>query len=500
MYIEPNSDIYLLSDIPLDNDYTHSILFSSTSSQTAYFQSKIKHSLNKYTYIRENDGVAKVGIPIGQLYDCNYMMFRNTSFSSKWFYAFVTKVDYINNSTTRINFEIDVLQTWHFDYELLPCIVDRQHTTTDNIGDSLTPEPFSISDYQESNIRYCDGKTMSVTNIVPPYDVLFYSANDADNPVVAGYAGTVFCGLKLTPCKTSAEIISFITGLGEKASDLIVNITTIPSWVSEYATLKASPFAITTSTSYEYDTSQLWGSYKPKNKKLYQYPFCKISIKTPSGVTDIKPEYVTDNKLDFETKVNIAGNTTLYLTPKGYMSGLQPNYNYTCSLSGYSKCAYSYSAYKQWLAYNQGSLTASTISNLLTAPINPVSSITNLINTAGTLVDVTNMPNKVEGSLDGSGCCGAGLLMFILSFKHVTKEMAQVYDDFFTKYGYSIQKLQTPNRSARPEYTYIKTQKCEISGSLPNDIVSIITNIYNKGITWWKTPANVGNYSVNNQP
>lgn len=46
------------------------------------------------------------------LYDCNYLAFQNTSFGSKWFYAFITSVEYVNNITSEITFEIDVLQTY----------------------------------------------------------------------------------------------------------------------------------------------------------------------------------------------------------------------------------------------------------------------------------------------------------------------------------------------------------------------------------------------------
>lgn len=48
-----------------------------------------------------------VGINAENLYDCNYIMFQNASFGTKWFYAFITSVAYENNETSRITMEID---------------------------------------------------------------------------------------------------------------------------------------------------------------------------------------------------------------------------------------------------------------------------------------------------------------------------------------------------------------------------------------------------------
>ena len=118
MYIEPNTNIRILKNVPLDNTYDHTIYFSDESSQIAYFQGLQKYNLANYTYQRVNRGVARVGIKSDLLYDCNYIMFQNTNFGSKWFYAFITSVEYLNNETSEIRFEIDDIQTWFFEYQL----------------------------------------------------------------------------------------------------------------------------------------------------------------------------------------------------------------------------------------------------------------------------------------------------------------------------------------------------------------------------------------------
>ena len=145
--IYPTSRIYLLHGVPLDNTYDHTIYFGTIGEQTSYFIGHQKYDLQNYTYQRVRRGYIRVNIGVENLFDVNYLMFNNVNFGNKWFYAFVTSVEYVNNDCTEINYELDVLQTWHFDYKLDHCFIERQHTTTDGIGDNILPEPVECGEY-----------------------------------------------------------------------------------------------------------------------------------------------------------------------------------------------------------------------------------------------------------------------------------------------------------------------------------------------------------------
>ena len=128
MYIEPSSTIRLLNGLPLDTTYEHTIYFSSISNQVSYFTSKTKHVLNNQSYQRVNRGKIRVEVRTDECYDCNYVMFQNTGYGNKWFYAFIVSVEFVNNETTEITFEIDDMQTWYFDYNIDPCFIEREHS------------------------------------------------------------------------------------------------------------------------------------------------------------------------------------------------------------------------------------------------------------------------------------------------------------------------------------------------------------------------------------
>ena len=102
MYIAPNTDIKILKNVPLDPTYEHTIWFDAESDQTDFFLSKVKYSLSAQSYQRLQRGYMRVNINAESLYDCNYIMYRNTSFGNKWFFAFLESVEYVNNVVSEI--------------------------------------------------------------------------------------------------------------------------------------------------------------------------------------------------------------------------------------------------------------------------------------------------------------------------------------------------------------------------------------------------------------
>lgn len=154
-YIAPNSTVYLLHDVPLDSSYKHTIYWGTPVAQANWFQSKtIAHgAFTALAYVRPATGIIRVQQIADALYPVNYMMYRNTSYGSKWFYAFVDEVIYLNDNTTEIRFTLDQLQTWFFEANFRPCLVERNHLGTDTPGSSITTEPVQIGPLRCSQIN-----------------------------------------------------------------------------------------------------------------------------------------------------------------------------------------------------------------------------------------------------------------------------------------------------------------------------------------------------------
>ena len=157
MYIQPDSIAVLLTGVPLDETYDHTIKFASETAQRNYFLSKELMRVHPQTYQRHSENVIRVEALADNLYHVNYLMFQNTSFGNKWFYAFVKRVEYINNKTTELVYEIDTYQTWLFEMNIGECFVEREHIVTDAIGASLTDENVSLGDYEIFDTVDIDG-------------------------------------------------------------------------------------------------------------------------------------------------------------------------------------------------------------------------------------------------------------------------------------------------------------------------------------------------------
>ena len=141
-YITPNSTIYLLKNVPFDRSYNHTVKWANASTQLNTLKANpfLKYTLTEQSYQRWKRDYIRVAMKCDLLYDCNYLIFQNTAYGNKWFYAFLDEPEYVNDNCSEIHYTIDVMQTWMFDIEVPPCFVEREHTLSDGIGDNLVPE------------------------------------------------------------------------------------------------------------------------------------------------------------------------------------------------------------------------------------------------------------------------------------------------------------------------------------------------------------------------
>lgn len=126
------TDVRIFSDVPFSNDYKNTRWFTSADAQYSYFNAKPRvHVINECNFVGLKEGRPHIRVNkrIDDLYNACYMIFRNTQYSNKWFYCFVTSLEYVNSAVTNLYFEIDVMQTWMFDFKFQPSYIVREHQT-----------------------------------------------------------------------------------------------------------------------------------------------------------------------------------------------------------------------------------------------------------------------------------------------------------------------------------------------------------------------------------
>lgn len=159
MATNPSTEVYLYKNVPLDPNNEHTILWVTSNNkygtaeakaeQDKYFTqtNKPSRSYNGYNYQRVGTNKIQIKDTYDNVMGHSYMRFRNQAHENKWWYCFITAVEYINENCTEVSYEVDLLQTYQFDWKLDECYIEREHSKTDNFGDNIVPESFSVSDY-----------------------------------------------------------------------------------------------------------------------------------------------------------------------------------------------------------------------------------------------------------------------------------------------------------------------------------------------------------------
>ena len=125
--------IILIRGYKYDNSYNYIKLFSSKAEQNNYFDSLDQIVVDGNNYIRENNKI-KIGFNYDLLVDdgVNYLIFNN---GYKDIYAFITKKEYISKDVTMLHYEVDVLNTYLFDFTLKESYVERKVCEINEVSD-----------------------------------------------------------------------------------------------------------------------------------------------------------------------------------------------------------------------------------------------------------------------------------------------------------------------------------------------------------------------------
>lgn len=560
--IEPNSRIDFLRGVPFDLSYENTMYFDNINQQVSYFDTKIAVPFERFSYVRADNGYIKVGwssdggnaTAIKDLYNANYMRFKNTSFENKWFYAFVDRVEYINNNTVGVYYHLDVMQTWHFEYSFNQCLIERQHTETDRLGANTIPENFELGDYVMDTPTEFSYEPCAI--VVTAGD---FGGSYGDGVVVPGLStkGDWFSGVHFYPFVLSNP--TAVNNLNDMLEAAYTNRDKLNTIIAVF--VMPNTFASTPVTPREYNESVIipgvagyhLGIYPVRNAKLMGYPYNMLYVTNYQGShLQLHFEYFNDPTV-CKIKIwgNLSANPGIVLYPYNYkVNG--DNFDEMIQLTGFPMCAWANDAFKAWLAQNASTIYSGAsiiatgiVSGLDITPTMKQTSVPSYsgwgnpgsvpalpgkgratpqsykdidigfdLNKAmpslaaasamiGRVADHSVAPPSAHGNSNGNLQYQAGKMTFMWCHKHIRPEYAAIIDDFFDMYGYAVHRCGIPNRNARPCYTFVKTVDCSLDGNVPVANLREIEAIFNKGIRFWRTNATFGVYDVavnNNAP
>lgn len=502
MTIPPSSTIRFLRGAPLDPTYQHTVWFGSIDAQSQYFIGLTKHVITNSAYQRVNTGLIRVGIAADQLYDCNYVMFQNTSFGNKWFYAFITSVEYVNNTATDVAFELDVMQSWYFDYSLGQCFIEREHSATDAVGENTVPENLELGPY------ICNSRW--ATGLNEYHDIVIAATFDPSmNDYGGGFTAGQFTGLyyhvfpnSISGAQAAANLILQATEAG-KADGIVSMFIMRDAFVTQNGeSYKDYTFQIPSWT------SGALGGYIPRNKKLYTWPYNLLyCTNNQGGAAEFRYELFNGLQPAFYVMGNMTPNPEIVMYPVGY-ENLTNNLDNKMTVAGFPQISYNIDSFKAWLAQSAGNLAVTAISTGIQTVAGglaggiggaAMSAFSGIASTVAQVYQQSIQPPQARGG-GGAGTMAVSLNMdFDFYAKSITAEYARIIDDYFTMFGYATHRVKVPNTNVRPAYTFTKTRSCVVRGSVPGGDIAKICSIYDNGITFWRNGNQVGNYSINNQ-
>lgn len=476
--VVPNGDITLYKNIPLHSDYEHTWYFTDETEQTNKFNEYSHITFLEYSYMRVERNIIKVESPIGSLMGYNYMMFINKSkpnesyqFESRKYYAFIKDIQYVNEYTSRIVYQIDVIQTYAFQYNLEQCFVEREHARTDGLFSNVVNEGFGnlekvITEYNTDMLFSLAGEDSSedvdyiLVNAYPNNpNVLGNNLYNTDvvpqsmifSPNISDIGGTPILNQNAYKFRRNSNII------GQKIQDIIEKLT-----LADYTTVnvKLVPYKIHDICGYTpLDKTSGSGvrlieceinknftfeneiSYTPKNKKLYTSAFKEISIISPTdGERSFAPELFALNdvpqpstdkilKVQFASYLFEIPSPCMCILPintyNGYI-GRSFNTFYVNTLS--FDIPFTVDTYSEFIAQQSSSLLARSISHVIKTGYN----VGHGINTAS-----QNLPMQKFGMTPQSIAIGGGLgiLSEIINTASVFQEKYLASDNIYGQFS-----------------------------------------------------------------
>lgn len=375
--IAPQTDLYLLKS-PLTMN-SNTLSFSNATDQANYFLSLNKISVDDFTYQRHGRTI-RFPAEYDKVVNYNYVMYKNTAYSNKWFYAFITHMQYINDNMTLISIATDVYQTWQFDFSMRRCFVEREHVSDDAIGANTIPEGLEYGDYICQDLQNWDytGISSSTSSALSAYVCMgvtekfdtFKNVEMVDKfPDTMNCQGGVVGGLTwFAVPNTYVEINQLISLYQENSKgDAIINLFILPtSYINavglngihyKYRSeervcfiLKDTYKAVDMGDKFSNAPTNLAG-YTPRNKKLLCYPYCYELVDNNGGSSATYHwEDFTNRKALFSIYGTLTQGMSIKCVPTNYKStsGLD-GWEWSVTAQKLPTCSWSTDYYVSWI-------------------------------------------------------------------------------------------------------------------------------------------------------
>lgn len=559
MAVVPNTNLRLIQ-CPLTLDNKNQITFTDKQAQANYFLSLTHTELDEISYQRK-DNFIRVGDHIDNILPFNYVMYKNENYTNKWFYAFITGMEYVSDYCTNVYITTDVFQTWQFDLTFKQSFVEREmlSVSEDVPGANLLPEGLEIGELKANGTAEFDELEMVPVIAYSGETVPGLNGVGAFNIQQGGYIiNGIPSSVAFILCNTTDAFNMFMRAIQEETySQYLISCFTVPRLAvanfmnSNYQIPAYSIPGIFVLDNKNYNNNQTrttkqlvstpsnLDGYTPRNQKLRTYPYLYLGFNPPNGSSKIyRYEDFSGGIPQFEIISEVNPNPTVIFIPKNYRGMTGDSLQDICSMSGYPTLSSKSDYFNSWLAQNGeiinlqmqqeqfnyeigqlqniaggvGSLVGNVgsgniggaVSDVINTPLNMYSQSQNhdfyVKQQMAQIEKQKLLPDSVNLSSSNATLLGFGLQdKNIFTRYNIKAQFAERIDKFFDMYGYLTNKVKLPNTHNRPNWNYVKTIGVNIIANIPQTDLQTIKNIFDNGITLWHNTSTFLDYSQNNR-
>lgn len=519
MVVTPDTNIKL---VHLDVSKEHQLTFTDLQSQSTFFQNLNGVELQASKYQRQD---YKIRFPawLDELDNYNYCFFNNPSYSNKYYYCYITNKEYVNDGVTDITIEVDVFQTYQFDFIYRQCYVEREHVNDDTRGLHTLPENLELGEYVQNDAIYDDTFDRKAY-------IIQVSKWEDETPVYGSLIGGQYFsgGFYITlSYQTVVDTVQFYTSSSSLGFEAILNIYMIPlaftylevSDFSPATELKRFSQSAISITNFEITKPTLIDGYSPVNRKLLTFPYCYLTMSNNNG-SSIPLQYENfksnNGKCIFETEAipTCGGSSRTYPIDYGSVGSL---YCYQYGLAGgkYPVTDYMKDNYQIWLRQNMLNLNLGVAEGLLNIGVGLMQAgggdveggIASMISSPSGLLGymkqryIHSMIPPTSATQTNTADLNISTLTngFIYYKMSIKSEYARIIDNYFSMFGYKVSTKKIPNITGRQNWNYVQTVGAIVDGlNIPEKYIKEFEGMLNHGITFWHNPVTLKDYSQSN--
>lgn len=533
----PDSNLRLLN-VRFDSELRSTLWFPDRDTQTSWFLSQSDNVIfNDITYVKKDNAIV-LGCREEDVWRFNYVMYQNSNFSSKWFYAFIVKREWASDYSVKFYLQTDPIQTWMFDWSLMTSFIERQHSTTDSPGDNIIPEPIG-----GSTTIYQQAESFDAS----PGKIYVFATQNPDGSGAGG--SSVMNGVYLGCDIVESEPLGNADVVGLFLDEYVKHGTA--SAVARVQTVPFLPGVTSASSSFSQHPDNIDG-YVPRNKKLLSGAFIKGYLTAYGQEVEFIPEFCNGN-VQVRAAVDETTGSVYFYVPNYGSANEDSN---TGSLGFVVTIPESHWAYNQYkndynlhntsnAIFRQRSNAQRTVNNLsagigaigsaaaiggnvadIMNPVNYLSNgiaddissltgnVSNLVNNTASLYynfsgidEISQQLSYIDESYNAPAVgqvsasnpfLAAGITRMRWGWKVPDARFAERYDQFLDVYGYSQNTYSIPNLHARKSWTYVKVSELMLDGNCPDEDELRIKAAFRNGIFFWVYDREYGNFNQDN--